>query len=105
MLETLDDQPWAHIHHAYGTCEDAPRMLRDLAAGSEDGGRTYGWLDSCCFHQETHYEANAHLMPYLLEIATTPSVPRRETLFDFLLIWFAGREAILPPQSPAQRAQ
>jgi HEAT repeat protein len=105
MLETLDDHPWDHIHHAYGTCENAPRMLRDLAAGNKNAGRTLGWLDGCCFHQETHYEANAHLMPYLLEIATSPSVPHRDALFQFLLRWFCADESCQPPKSPAQRTE
>ena len=77
MLDGLDQLPWPEIHHAYGTCENVPKMLRELAAGDTESSNVLGWLAGRCFHQETHYEANRHILPFLLEIVSRPNSPRR----------------------------
>jgi len=69
MLEALDGVPWAALHHAYGSAEDVPAILRAVASGDEDA------LDSLfgnVWHQGTVYEATPHVVPFLLELLDAP---------------------------------
>ncbi|MCA9173976.1 MAG: hypothetical protein KDB14_05760, partial [Planctomycetales bacterium] len=101
MLDGLNDIDWSRVNHAYGTCEQVPGMLRQLARG-DSVSHVLGWLQECCFHQETHYEANGVILPFLLEIAGSPETPGRERILPTLLDWFWGIEDLEPPKSPAQ---
>ena len=100
MLENVDKVNWAELKHAYGTCEDFPKVLRRLAhpeRGKRQGA--LGYVSENLFHQETHYDVNEFALPFLLEVAASPEVPDRIPLYR-LLQAMLGREAI--PKSPRQ---
>lgn len=70
MLDGLDAIEWSELAHAYGTADDVPRLLRELA--SDDAGVREGalWaLHGNIWHQGTIYEATAPAVPFLIELA------------------------------------
>ena len=73
MFEKLDQIDWTSLEHAYGSAEDVPQLIRDLA--SDDASvrdeafyTAYGHI----FHQGTRYQATAPAVPFLLEILDQP---------------------------------
>jgi hypothetical protein len=69
MLEGLDAIDWSELTHAYGSAQDVPGLLRDLADGSQEAiSIFYGNI----WHQGTVYEATAPTVPFLLEILADP---------------------------------
>ncbi|WP_327092443.1 hypothetical protein OIE66_17885 [Nonomuraea sp. NBC_01738] len=88
-LTGLGDVDWSALKHAYGSADDTPEILRALAANDE------GWSDaaneyfSAIVHQGTVYPATERTIPFLVQIALSPSVlPERrlEVLRDLLHI-------------------
>ena len=88
-LTGLDDVDWSGLDHAYGSADDTPGILRALAANDE------GWSDaeyeyfSAIVHQGTVYSATERTIPFLVQIALSPSIlPERrlELLRDLLYI-------------------
>jgi hypothetical protein len=70
MFAGLDDIDWSQLSHAYGSAEDVPGLLRDLA-GPHPGHRQsalYAFHGNI-WHQGTVYAATAAAVPFLLEIA------------------------------------
>src|SRR5579883_990074 len=101
MLENIDKVNWAGLKHAYGTCEDFPKVVRLLAhpdPGPRRGALSY--ISENLFHQGTHYDVNEFALPFLLEVAASPRVPDRVPLYR-LLQAMLGSEWI--PMSPRQR--
>ncbi len=73
MLETLDSIPWEMLEHAYGSAEDVPGLLRQLldpdpATRSETLEELYGNV----FHQGTRYPATPYVVPFLIEMCSSP---------------------------------
>ncbi|MEV6394391.1 hypothetical protein AB0M39_06330 [Streptomyces sp. NPDC051907] len=69
-FDDLDSRPWAELHHAYGTAEDVPAILRALAGGDEDAeGGALSELWSSIIHQGTVYRATAEAVPFLARMA------------------------------------
>lgn len=103
MLETLDKVHWAEQKHAYGTCENFPKVVRRLAH-PEKGVRSgaLGYISENLFHQGTHYPVNEFAIPFLLEVAAAPEVPDRIPLYR-LLQAMLGSQSI--PMSPRQRKE
>ncbi|ROO87005.1 hypothetical protein EDD29_4593 [Actinocorallia herbida] len=88
-LTGLDDVDWSALDHAYGSADDTPEILRALAANDE------GWSDaayeyfSAIVHQDTVYPATGRTIPFLVQLALSPSLlPERrlELLRDLLYI-------------------
>lgn len=70
MFEGLDEIDWASLNHAYGSADDVPDMIRQLA--SSDPGERDDALHAAfsnIFHQGTRYEATPKAIPFLIEIA------------------------------------
>ena len=71
VLEGLDAIDWEKLSHAYGSASDVPDVLRAVAAGDADAlYELYGNI----WHQGTVYEATAHAVPFLYELALHPHV-------------------------------
>ncbi|WP_153410442.1 hypothetical protein [Nocardia macrotermitis] len=69
----LDDIPWDTLEHAYGSAEEVPGILRDLAADDEGFDDTVQeGLYSAIIHQGTCYSATPLAVPYLAELAAAP---------------------------------
>ena len=103
MLENIDKVNWAELKHAYGTCEEFPKIVRLLAhtdLGVRRGALSY--ISENLFHQGTHYDVNEYALPFLLEVAASPQVPDRVPLYR-LLQAMLGSESI--PMSPRQRKE
>ncbi|MFV5994001.1 hypothetical protein ACNPQM_16470 [Streptomyces sp. NPDC056231] len=66
----VDAQPWAELHHAYGSAADVPDCLRMLAGDDEDAAsEALSELYGSILHQGSVYEATAHAVPYLARLA------------------------------------
>lgn len=103
MLENIDKVNWAELKHAYGTCENFPKIVRRLAHPQKSvrsGALSY--ISENLFHQGTHYDVNEFAIPFLLEVAASPTVPDRVPLYR-LLQAMLGNESI--PMSPRQRRE
>lgn len=87
MLDRLDDIPWKRLTHAFGPAEDVPHLLRSLRTASVEltGEASPLWhLFGNIWHQGTVYEATAHAVPYLIELAACPLVPDRSGILGLL---------------------
>jgi HEAT repeat protein len=99
----VEDIPWHTLHHAYGTCDEFPDVLRWLAsADPKDRSRARNWLEELLFHQGTHYSANEFAVPFLLQAAANPALPERDRFFEFLNRFLVNGK---PPLSPVQQAK
>ena len=87
MLDGLDAVPWDELHHAYGTADDIPGLLRELAAGSEPlRERAIEALFASLDHQGTVYEASAFAVPFLVEVAGESRTPLRWRIWALVLL-------------------
>lgn len=80
MLEGLDDIKWKDLKHAFGSAADVPANLRGLCAEPETSSHENA-LQALCgsiYHQGTVYEATPYAVPFLIEIASSPSTHDRE---------------------------
>jgi HEAT repeat protein len=76
VLEGLDDVPWHSLHHAYGVATDVPDLIRALTSPEDDVREKALWeLYGNIWHQHTVYEATSHAVPFLVELATSPTAP------------------------------
>ena len=103
MLENIDKVNWAELNHAYGTCENFPKVIRRLAhpeKGVRSGALCY--ISENLFHQGTHYDVNEFALPFLLEVAAAPRVPDRVPLYRLLQAMLGGESL---PMSPRQRRE
>lgn len=66
----VDAQPWADLHHAYGSAADIPDCLRALAGESEEAAsEAISELYGSILHQGSVYGATARAVPYLARLA------------------------------------
>jgi hypothetical protein len=85
MLEGLDQIEWNKLHHAYGTAEDVPDLIRSLTHPSRDVRQSaYSELYGNLWHQGTIYEATAYAVPFLIEVAASESTPDRHEVLSYL---------------------
>lgn len=85
MLENLDKIEWAKLGHAYGSADDVPDLLRNLASPDKVArDATYYTLYGNIYHQGTIYEATAYAVPFLIELLQEPSVEDKDQLLLFL---------------------
>lgn len=83
LLEGLESIPWAELHHAYGTAEDVPQILRDRASSNvEIAQKAQDSLFGNILHQGTIYEATSHAIPFLVKL-----LQAREVHLRHHLIW------------------
>ncbi|MBL7497077.1 HEAT repeat domain-containing protein [Frankia sp. CNm7] len=86
MLEGLDAIDWASMHHAYGTAEEVPRLLRALRSPDADErkkalDRFYGAVH----HQGDVYACTAASVPFLVEMARDATTPDRASLVSLVV--------------------
>ncbi len=85
MLEGLDKIEWDKLTHAYGSAEDVPELIRDLADPDEETReeaqhQLYGNL----WHQGTVYQATQYAVPFLVELIDAPEVLDKDWILDYL---------------------
>jgi hypothetical protein len=78
--DTMTEDDWSQLSHAYGQATDLPRRLEQLAAATDDDWDDL-WSHLC--HQGTVYSASFAALPYL---ARTAAGPRREARIHALLL-------------------
>ncbi len=85
MLDGLQTVPWYDLHAATGTAEEVPDLLRRLA--DEDLQRRSDALEhlrELIYHQTSLYAVSSASVPFLIELATTPTVHDRDQIVDLL---------------------
>ena len=89
MLENLDKVEWSILTHAYGTAEDVPKQISDLAA-LDDKTRKAGYSALYCTicHQGSRYQASALTVSFLFELLNDQNVPDRAQVI-YLLVHLA----------------
>ncbi|GGN66191.1 hypothetical protein GCM10010112_28350 [Actinoplanes lobatus] len=85
MLNGIDDIDWFALDGAYGPCTEAPDILRAIASPDPEkaGEGRYDFFSSI-WHQNTVYPVTAEVVPFLVELAGTPGVHRRDHLLHAL---------------------
>ncbi|MGW4461910.1 hypothetical protein [Micromonospora sp. NPDC004704] len=98
MHPGIDTVDWSKLRHAYGTAEDVPANLRELADEDESVRHgAFGELWSSLVHQGSRYEASAYAVPFLLDLVADPATPDRFLVARFLaLVAIGSDEAWLP---------
>ncbi|MFK3980674.1 HEAT repeat domain-containing protein [Micromonospora sp. NPDC050397] len=98
MPELGNTVDWSTLEHAYGTAEDIPGLLGELASGDQETRHgAFGELLHSLVHQGTRYQASAYAVPALLDLVADPAQADREFV-ALLLVWIAigSDEAWLP---------
>ncbi|MEU5885067.1 hypothetical protein [Spirillospora sp. NPDC047279] len=93
-LDGLDEVDWGSLKHAYGSAEDVPQALRDVA--SDDLGvanEASEHLFSSIYHQGTLYTATPKAVPFIVRLATQPRSPRRLGMVSLLAAIAASGDA------------
>jgi hypothetical protein len=84
-LDGLDVIDWERLSHAYGPARDVPLDLQRLASSDADVRASALWqLYGSIIHQGTLYSATAAAVPFLLRLASHPSIPNRNEIRDLL---------------------
>jgi hypothetical protein len=70
VLDGLAEIPWRDLSHAYGSAEDVPGLLRDIASGDAEAvGNAVGGLFGNIWHQGSVYPATEYAVPFLARMA------------------------------------
>jgi hypothetical protein len=86
-LSGVDDVPWDRLHHAYGTADDVPDLLRALRSSDEEmRSQAHYRLRGNIYHQGTRWEASSHAVPFLVELAVDSGTPQRALVVQLLRI-------------------
>ena len=104
----MDGVPWQRLHHAYGTAEDVPDLLRALRSPDDDTRhRAHYRLRGNIYHQGTRWEASSHAVPFLVGLADDPSTPERGLVVRLLRLVGLGdvRDEDLPFDPAEQFAE
>jgi hypothetical protein len=84
MLEGLRAVPWADLQHAYGPAKDVPHLLRKLLARNPKvRSAALDELYGNVFHQGTRFPVAPFVVPFLIEMCKSRSVPRRDELLGY----------------------
>lgn len=85
VIESLEQINWKALHHAYGSAEDVPQLLRALASNDNaDRTEAYNKLYGNIWHQGTIYEATAYAVPFLIELLNISDVKDKDAIVYFL---------------------
>jgi hypothetical protein len=97
-LDGLDVIDWERLSHAYGPARDVPIDLQRLASSDADVRDSALWqLYGSIYHQGTLYSATAAAVPFLVRLASDPSLPNRAQIRD-LLASIAKSSAVNPEE-------
>ena len=81
-LEKID---WASLHHAHGSADDVPTLLRILTSDVENDRKfAIELLFETIWHQGTVYEATPVAVPFLYQLLSSPSIPDRASIAHLL---------------------
>ncbi|MBD0840596.1 HEAT repeat domain-containing protein [Streptomyces sp. TRM68416] len=92
MFTGIDEVDWASMHHAYGSAENVPGLLRGLA--SADPAERECALDGmygAVHHQGDVYDSTLACVPFLFALAARPDVQDRGGIVE-LLVSIGGEE-------------
>jgi HEAT repeat protein len=85
VLTDLDALDWAALGSATGSAVGVPALLRAVAAGAEPAASAaLADLVNELYHQETVWGCTEPAVPFLVELALTPSVSHRDSLVYLL---------------------
>jgi hypothetical protein len=84
MLDRLDCIPWQCLHHAHGSADDVPGLLRALAQSGKQQEDALRELFGNIWHQGTVYEASSYAVPFLVELAAKPGLTRRDEILGLI---------------------
>lgn len=86
MLSGLDDVDWSSLHHAYGTAEEVPGLLRAMASSHPDShAKALSRFANVVHHQGDVTSCTTAAVPFLLELARTPGLPDRAGIVALLV--------------------
>lgn len=86
MLEGLETVQWSKLHHAYGTAEDVPDMLRAMLSDNEEQRQqAYDDFGGSVHHQGDIYDSTVEIIPFVREMLNNPLTPNRGYFAGFLL--------------------
>jgi hypothetical protein len=91
--------PWDRLHHAYGTADDVPDLLRALRSSDEEArNQAHYRLRGNIYHQGTRWEASSHAVPFLVALAVDLGTPQRALVVQLVRIVGLGdvRDEDLP---------
>ena len=91
MISGLDDVDWSALHHAYGSAEEVPGLLREMAsADAEAREKALSRFYSAVHHQGDVTPTTTATVPHLLEMARTPGLPDRAAIVALLVSIFSN---------------
>lgn len=94
MFRDLDTIPWHDLTHAYGSAEEVPMWLRQLASNEEPISKQAIWhLTGSICHQGWICPATAYAVPFLIELLQEPAVRGKEDVLELL-----AAIAVAPPE-------
>ncbi|MET8542329.1 HEAT repeat domain-containing protein [Kitasatospora sp. NPDC004799] len=92
-LEGLDRVDWSSMGHAYGSADEVPLWLRQMASSDPDvREEAFSSFYGSAHHQGDVYSCTAASVPFLLALAGDPQVPDRAAVLRLLLS--IGRAAL-----------
>jgi aminoglycoside 2''-phosphotransferase len=94
VFEGLNEIPWVKLTHAYGSAEEVPMWLRQLASDDEQvRHQAKNHLFGSICHQGFLCHPTAYAVPYLIELLQEPSVGGKDEILDGLM-WIAKADPI-----------
>lgn len=93
MINDLKSIDWTSLGHAYGPAGDVPQWLRDMASpDAKVREQAFSNFYSAAHHQGDVYPCTVASLPFLFDLAASPSTPDRASVVA--LIVSIGREAV-----------
>ncbi len=87
MLEKLNTINWNEIESAFGTGEEIPQLLMELASDKPDVTKNaFIELQELISHQGSIYEATSYTIPFLFELLSTSNNKEAQGLISELLV-------------------
>ena len=94
-LDALDDVDWSSLTHAYGPATTTADELRTLLSGDDrQRSEALASLVASICHQGSVYPATAPAVPFLTEIAASPSLPSAFRVEVVQLLEFIAEGAV-----------
>src|SRR5260221_13970921 len=86
MFEGLDDVNWRKLHHAYGSAENIPGLLRAFASAKDEQAyeELYDDLLNMINHQGDIYSATAATVPFLIQMLLNKNFSKRDWILHTL---------------------
>lgn len=94
MFEGLNAIPWSDLTHAYGSAEEVPRWLRQLASHDEHArAEAIHHLHAAICHQGWICPATGYAVPSLVELLQGPTIQGKAEILS-LLVEIAGADPL-----------